>query len=590
MAFKLRGAKVYIGFVCCMILLMLSSCKKDESLEPPDTSPIVNSYFPTRGFIGDTITIEGQNFDPQSAIKRLAISRIEANIIKFERNEIQAVVPKGVNLGDNSMMLITNGAIIQLTPNFELLDFGIVDFNPKQVSFNEEIQVELNRGDLEGLKLFAFDQEMNWERVDDVTVKFSVPENISNSSSKIEAQFRSYTNVFDISVTLKAPSINDFEPKEGYRAQELIILGDNFSPIVENNKVFFANESVQVLESSKTMLKIVVPRMQQGNHQIKVKVFDQEALSENYFNLLGPWNKVMDFPGGQVSLATAFSNNDNGFVGANSTSTFTTRFWKYTPSNNSWNEVANYPGIGFSYSNMTSFVIGDYAYVGMPSANGSPTGIMKRYSFADNAWTSIASYGGGEIEGGVAMTLNGTGYIYSGFVKAYLHPIGYVYFTTFLTYAYDPSTDIWTQKKNLSPRRRDASSFEISNIGYVLCGREIPNTTLLYNDFYKYDPNLNNWEKLPDFPARSRDKASSFSIGDFGYLVGGSGDVSGDAPLKDFWRYDSKSGVWEKLIDFPGDERYDAVVFVINGKAYYGTGTDGTNKFSDFWEFDPSKI
>ncbi len=44
---------------------------------------------------------------------------------------------------------------------------------------------------------------------------------------------------------------------------------------------------------------------------------------------------------------------------------------------------------------------------------------------------------------------------------------------------------------------------------------------------------------------------------------------------------------WTQKVAFGGIGRNSAVGFALNGKGYIGTGTDGTNIFSDFWEYDP---
>lgn len=48
--------------------------------------------------------------------------------------------------------------------------------------------------------------------------------------------------------------------------------------------------------------------------------------------------------------------------------------------------------------------------------------------------------------------------------------------------------------------------------------------------------------------------------------------------------------MWTQKLDFPGTARIGAVAFVINGKAYIGTGNDlsGTGFKQDFYEYDPT--
>lgn len=47
-------------------------------------------------------------------------------------------------------------------------------------------------------------------------------------------------------------------------------------------------------------------------------------------------------------------------------------------------------------------------------------------------------------------------------------------------------------------------------------------------------------------------------------------------------------GVWTQKAPFSGIARWGAISFSIGSKGYVGGGYDGSNNFSDFWEFDPS--
>lgn len=93
-----------------------------------------------------------------------------------------------------------------------------------------------------------------------------------------------------------------------------------------------------------------------------------------------------------------------------------------------------------------------------------------------------------------------------------------------------------------------------------------------------------NWRPRAEFPGDARYSAVSFVINGKAYLGTGQG-VSGK--LKDFWEYDPNSNVWTKKADFGGTARFSAVGFAINGKGYIGTGFDGSYK-NDFWEYDPN--
>ena len=62
--------------------------------------------------------------------------------------------------------------------------------------------------------------------------------------------------------------------------------------------------------------------------------------------------------------------------------------------------------------------------------------------------------------------------------------------------------------------------------------------------------------------------------------------------LSYYFPENSSSNRWSFISSYSQLERSDAVVFVINDKAYYGLGEDANDgsELNDFYEFDPSKI
>jgi len=94
---------------------------------------------------------------------------------------------------------------------------------------------------------------------------------------------------------------------------------------------------------------------------------------------------------------------------------------------------------------------------------------------------------------------------------------------------------------------------------------------------------IGKWRRVSDFDGVARSGASSFTIGDRGYVVGG---YDGKKHLSDLWEYDMDKNSWAQKASFPGVARKAAVAFAVNGKGYYGTGHDGNNNLTDFWEYD----
>lgn len=106
---------------------------------------------------------------------------------------------------------------------------------------------------------------------------------------------------------------------------------------------------------------------------------------------------------------------------------------------------------------------------------------------------------------------------------------------------------------------------------------------------------LGDWKQSVDFSGSPRAHTTTFVINNKLYVVGG---YDYDDYYSDVRAFDPVSKSWTKFNDnsvafepFPGEERYSAVGFSINGKGYMGTGYnyDDDIYFKDFWEFDPSK-
>lgn len=96
---------------------------------------------------------------------------------------------------------------------------------------------------------------------------------------------------------------------------------------------------------------------------------------------------------------------------------------------------------------------------------------------------------------------------------------------------------------------------------------------------------IGNWVRVSDFDGLARCDASSFTIGNKGYIVGG---FDGKKRLSDLWEYNMDMDAWTQKADMPGLPRNSAVAFAVNNKGYCGTGYDTNNFFNDFYEYDPA--
>ncbi|KKK76098.1 hypothetical protein LCGC14_2867120, partial [marine sediment metagenome] len=108
--------------------------------------------------------------------------------------------------------------------------------------------------------------------------------------------------------------------------------------------------------------------------------------------------------------------------------------------------------------------------------------------------------------------------------------------------------------------RESANSFVIDGIAYVGLGfslirdNDYNNSDSIYlHDFWKYDPRVDTWTQLADFPGKTTRNVACFAVNDVGYIIVQYGRSN------TMWEYNSKEDNWKQLDDFPGLSRYWAI-------------------------------
>ena len=146
----------------------------------------------------------------------------------------------------------------------------------------------------------------------------------------------------------------------------------------------------------------------------------------------------------------------------------------------------------------------------------------------------------------------------------------------------------WVRKADMPEVNYQAASFTINNKVYVVGGvlSHAQNPVTLSHHVWQYDPTTNAWTQMHDAPGTPVFGASSFVIGNYGYLVNGWDSTNSGSGPPDCWQYDPGTDTWAAMAPFPGSTRYTCSAFAINGKGYVTLGFKPY--VNDTWEFDPS--
>lgn len=245
------------------------------------------------------------------------------------------------------------------------------------------------------------------------------------------------------------------------------------------------------------------------------------------------WAPVAEFPGEARHSAVGFAANGKGYVGLGTNGTVAfSDFWEYDPATNTWAQLAGELTVDQARYGAVAFSLGNTGYVGL-GATGSGKNLSDFYRF-------------------------------------------------------NPTTKTWTVvPAQFKSKRVYAFAFVVGNKAYIGGGTD---NNQFPDDFYSFDGD--NWAELNSINRNdnsytydiTRFSASTFAIGNHGYVVGG----RKNSILGNVWKYDPASDSWtDKHQFFQGSYREGAVSFAIGNKGYVVTGMNGSAKFDDNWVFTP---
>ncbi|MBD0404907.1 IPT/TIG domain-containing protein [Flammeovirga sp. EKP202] len=111
------------------------------------------------------------------------------------------------------------------------------------------------------------------------------------------------------------------------------------------------------------------------------------------------------------------------------------------------------------------------------------------------------------------------------------------------------------------------------------------------SEFWSVNTTTLEWERLADFPGEDRDDGAGFYLD--GEIYFGTGVVRPSNNVSDFWKYTIATNSWTQLNDFIGPERTKAVGFSIGSKGYISSGHQSSpgiyhHPYGDCWEYNPS--
>lgn len=301
---------------------------------------------------------------------------------------------------------------------------------------------------------------------------------------------------------------------------------------------------------------------------------------DNSDDSVGNWVKKSTFNEEARSSSTAFTLGNLGYMGTGyDGDDYYNDFWSYNMDTNSWQQLADLPGI--ARSSAVSFVINNEGYIGT-GYNGDTSQELSdfyKYNEGANTWSQISDFAGTARYGAVGFGSDTYGYVGTGYDGSDKKDF----------WRYDPVTDTWEESIGFGgDKRKDAITFTINNDVYLATG--ISNG-VYEEDFWVFNLDTEVWTQLEDIDEDDddnyylfRSSAVAFTINGKGYIACGEFGSS----INTVYEFDPLDEEWEEKTEFELYARRDAIAFGNGERAFVALGRNGTLYLDDCMEFFPN--
>ncbi len=531
--------------------------------------PVVHNITPTVGPAGITMTIVGSSFSTTPTNNIVLFDDIRAYVNSATETELNVTVPH-INQAGSKTVSVQVGAAMGICPvKFNLTGPTITAFSPTTGIQGTLVTITgTGFSSVPAENRVILGSHFGWVEVISSSPEqlvMKIPSVEFAGKTKVLVEVKSIYAEAPDEFTIEGPEITNVDPTSQYGGRTITLTGKNFDPISSNNFVTFANSKQgEIISGNTTSLIVRVPYDLAVSAPIELRTGNIKFTTPYPFNLLSPWEKLQDFPGGERSGAVSFTIGSIAYVGMGISAGGDRKdFWQYNPATNSWTKKADYPGPSRAYS--FSFVVNGKAYIGGGGHYGYSEYDLKNKFYdlwefdpATDSWTQKQSFSPNNLSD-QQIVATGIG--------------SYGYFTAnnFL-YRYDPANDQWWIFNNSFPYAHSYRnvSMTVGSKGYFSPGRNYGPGPIT---FWEFDPAANTWTQMPDSPV------------DFGFFfVVGSKIYVGSSQY--FYEFDTVAKQWKQLPTMPGYFGGMAT-FGLGAFGYVVTGLDGT-PFDFVYRFDPN--
>ena len=396
---------------------------------------------------------------------------------------------------------------------------------------------------IENTKILFGSTEVNILGHQGETIFIEVPQLLDDSVSV--RILENDLEIFEFNTAFKylKPVINGTDPERWNEFDTITIQGENFTQFIDFNEIRINGQEAEIIEHSKTTLKIIAPLLNSSNRYFDINVISSGVdLSFRAFYNPPIITEVIPSIITSFDLPILVKGKNFGTEDLSSMSIyFTENLWLYLsdpyPSNNNVNERElffdnyyqnlfgnvelkgtyqlgenyndpNNASIDFNIDGIykiekdlpveitdgaSTFLIDDKFYIGLDE-NGNNSDFWS-FDFTNDRWNPIEAFPGEATQNSTAITVDQVAYV--GLGKTNSNTIAND------IYKYDPSSNTWELETNLPyPLRFSTSAFNSNNKIYF-CGGILENSVRT-SEVLTYDLQNKTWDLGPSFPQGNR--------------------------------------------------------------------------------------
>lgn len=651
-----------------ILITLFFSCKKDKSENnPQDIEPEVVTLSATLGANGG-VNLSGSYIPKENSISEIGFeyaldslfnNRIILNSELNSNYEIKYFLANGI---EENVKYFYKAFVKSSSETFygntsSFISDGSVA--PQIISISDEFGHIADTLEIygkyfkdENYQTFVDFSNINGQIIslNDTIIKCKIPTNINNKINDVKVRIDNRADTYS-SFTLFEPTIESINPILGVIGDTISINGTHYDIVHSRNKALFGNTVSTIIESSREIIKTVVPENIESpsetisiNAQLQNAVYntsnfqlaapeiisisplnatfrDEITITGNNFDFEISRNKVY-FGNIEATISYADKNTIKVLVPDDLESSseqikviaqlqevvYSENFQllppeiTFAPQDVYANQDITIQGANFHPVKDKNIVTIEDIEVNIISGNSEildtkiPLGPFPRRKaiVKIQLLDLIIEY---EIELNIldkwVMVSDNLPFRFNRSVNNAVVVNNEAYVIAFSKDLYDETLYLWKLNQNDLSWEQSTLPFSMKSIGAAVTNK---NKIYVYtaesdNSFWEFDPLSQQWSQLAAYPGARRDYPTHFSINDNIYIgMGADFEPYRSVPYGDFYKYSPATNTWTQIADFTYKNyfmRTETSTFTINNIAYVGNGATNTGMV-DYWSYHPN--